>query len=509
MSTAKSGIKRKRLVTQPADKSSDEIVPSHFGSLQEPPTANRSNRKRIRLHHKPPSTHPQTSDQDPTSLTQKLRNLWQSLKLRSPICILSNVMRIEHSTSCSTLVDVNENHHYKSHDNNINLVTYGNQSSLLNLEVPGPTFQPTELILPVAASQNADTQNHVIDSTTSTKKSLSTSTTLSLPTELSPLSIDECLFFNETIRQSAQHAIDQGINCLSPSNASAPVLYIHQREIGHVSESQYKESNGVILTSDSATTCHVLALFSSSQGSEHKTMSSLCHLDSPDYDTCLREMMDLHYFHHEGNHSICMHVHVVGGYRDSKGTSRDTTSHLLRFLAEMAEEFKSFMDILLDTCVLTRLNDSREMNYDDDSERDGTPIYRGLTLHSQTGKVRLVKAVDPSLHGPEETLRRVRLWSPPSQCQDLLVVHDAHHERVRIEAFTFEPFPDMELFLTLSDNVLLQYTSTSPECEGEDFCDLLRANICFLRDVTPHQIFGSGNRRKAIVCSYQKGKWLR
>ena len=56
-----------------------------------------------------------------------------------------------------------------------------------------------------------------------------------------------------------------------------------------------------------------------------------------------------------------------------------------------------------------------------------------MALHSQTGDVRLVKAVDPSLHGPEETLRRVRLWSPPSQCQHLLVVHDPYHERLRIE----------------------------------------------------------------------------
>lgn len=491
-------------MTQPAEKSSDGLLPSHFNSLREPAAAAATNiAKRAKLHH----ITAQKPIQKPTSITQRLRKFWKSLNLPSrhqttvPIPII-RTMRIEHSTSCNTLVDVNEND-CKINENNINLLSYGNQTSL-NLEIPEPSFQPTELLLPTIKDIKSP-------------QSTSSSTNLTLPTESSPLTVDECLFYNETIRQSAQQAIDNGINCLSPSNTSDPVLYIHQREVGHVSESQYKESNGVLLTSDSATTCHVLALFSSSQGGggggtkgTNKTMSSLTHLDSPDYDTCLREMMDMHYFHHEGNHNVHMNVHVVGGYKDCKGTSRETTSHLIHFLAEMAEEFKSLMDISLDTCVLTRLNDSREMKYDtndNDSNSDGTPIYRGLTLHSQTGEVRLVKAVDPSLHGPEETLRRVRLWSPPSQCQNLLVVHDPYHERLRIEPFTFEPFPDMELFLTLPDKVLLEYTSTSPECEGEDFCDLLRANICFLRDVTPLEIFGKGKRRKSLVCPHQNGKW--
>merc|ERR1712008_337122 len=103
----------------------------------------------------------------------------------------------------------------------------------------------------------------------------------------------------------------------------------HQREVGYVSSNQYG-GNGAILVSDAATTCHIMALRSTSSpvsstdttdcgsggirthqrnggvitnsSSDTRILGSLCHLDSTKNESCIRAMVSQHYaFHYAGS----------------------------------------------------------------------------------------------------------------------------------------------------------------------------------------------------------------
>jgi len=79
-----------------------------------------------------------------------------------------------------------------------------------------------------------------------------------------------------------------------------------------------------------------------------------------------------------------------------------------------------------------------------------------------------------------------------------MVVHTTTDECVVVSPFEFRPFADLDLLMALPDNRMLRYTSTSPECEADDFCDLVRESFVFLRDVAVGDVFGS--RRRTMMC---------
>ncbi len=174
-----------------------------------------------------------------------------------------------------------------------------------------------------------------------------------------------------------------------------PIVYVHQREVAHVSNEQYNH-NGAILVSDNATTCHVIALRSyptatvtttndCSQPSWKKprTLGSLCHLDSTSYTSCLESMIQTHLQYHEtcndaivvANDSdklpknvytrrqqqqqqhITMEIHMIGGYNDSNNTSAELSSHVLEFSDKLSTQYSSVMDCTLKTCIISSLND--------------------------------------------------------------------------------------------------------------------------------------------------------
>jgi len=318
-------------------------------------------------------------------------------------------------------------------------------------------------------------------------------------------SIDNCLRNNPLLSSTAKKALAKRsefflskgtFSTSSVGKGRGPTIYVHQREVAHVSNEQY-DNRGAILVSDSATTCHIIGVRSYSCCNRKRILGSLCHLDSIQNGTCVRKMIEEHLSFHKclgkclNRNQVHMEVHIIGGYLDQDRTSEETTSHILNILAKAAKTCRSKLEMKLKTCVVTGLNDCA--TYEDNVSN--APIIRGLALDISSGQVHLFNKVHEICAGPAKTLRRVRLWAPALQNNFLLEVHTWEKEEICVEPFEYAPFPDIELFLQLPDDTLLQYSSTSPECEADDFCDIMRITCTFVKDIPVSDVFGEDRKR--------------
>jgi len=258
----------------------------------------------------------------------------------------------------------------------------------------------------------------------------------------------DALFEHEVVHYGAEH--------------DDRYVYIHQGELGHATSSECD-----VLVSDRATTCHVLAFWSTS--SRATPLSSLTHLDGTGYGKCLQEAIAFHRNHHHNQDDMRMDVHVVGGFLDDKEHSAAITRWLFHFLADVADRETRIQFRLCTACV-TALND-----------RCGRPRGRGMAIHCATGRVTLAKA---TCLGPLPPLRAARIWS---NSRTLHTVHSTDG-RLRVPKFAWKPVPDY--LVRLPDATLLDQCSTSPDAEEEDFCQQLRATFLFLKAMTPQQVFG-------------------
>lgn len=297
------------------------------------------------------------------------------------------------------------------------------------------------------------------------------------------------------------------------------ILYVLQGEVAYATLSQTD-----VLVSDHATTCHILALRSVVGGldDDHENhyhddaLGSLTHLDDTLYEPCLRKMIHRHWnYHNDKQRRKCRHpcsdneeeekrndrenyddtvwahsrhyrhpamtleIHVLGGLGDE--TSHNLSNWLIRVLTNMAEELPS-VRFVLQTCAISSLNDNG----------CGEPRGRGLALDLRSGRC-YVAECDEAVVGPKRTLRAARIFAPPpspSECRFLTCIHDPSSSHLIIEPFRYASVPQTNALLLLSDELLLQCTSTSPHCEAGDFCTGIRRMLRFLRDTPYHFVFG-------------------
>ena len=203
----------------------------------------------------------------------------------------------------------------------------------------------------------------------------------------------------------------------------------------------------------------------------------------------------------------------MGGYVDKKNTSSEITTHIIRLLSSISTERAPKMKMRLLTCIVTSLNDKAFLLGGDGSSsssnrRSSRPIACGMSLNVRTGEAKPIRRVEKSLRGPVATLRHVRLYSSSPNTGDLLTVHTAEEEGLIISPFEFSPHQNIELMLSLSDEILLKCCSTSPECEDDDFCEQIRENCRFLRDVAVEDVFGK-DRNDSIIYRWKAGEWNR
>jgi hypothetical protein len=342
-------------------------------------------------------------------------------------------------------------------------------------------YQQTELLLPLPEDLICDdTLGEGVHSCSS--QGVETRQPLYLPSQRD--SVDLCLRNNLLLMERCDELLSQP-PVHYHRNSKQDILYVAQGEVGHAVPSQCD-----VIMSDKATTCHIMALRSTLNLST--PLSSLTHIDSISYEECVRAMVQEHKAFHRtckgeekkdtdsySDSKITLDVHMVGGFDDSKGSSRDISNWLITLLASIAAEEKDSMVITLQTCAISSMND----------DGHNAPIGRGLAMDMKTGETFLARC-DEQVAGPSIPLRSSRLWSgccPPK----LHRIHTAYSNAICIAPFKYAPFKELNSLLKLPDDVLLKYTSTSPDCEEDDFCRCVRSTLKFLRDIPCKRVFGT------------------
>jgi len=201
-------------------------------------------------------------------------------------------------------------------------------------------------------------------------------------------------------------------------------------------------------------------------------------------------MIQTHIDHHDNDdEQIALSIHIMGGYQDN--TSRETTSWLLHLLAELSNEYKAKIVMTLRTCAVSSMNHDVLQN---------GPIGRGLAIDVQTGQVHLAKVPNLFQQVPYMSLRSCRLWSEDTvNTQHLTSITTPGSSQLSIEPFHYEAFPDMDVLEQLPDDIFLEYTSTSPQCEEDDFCTNARSTMKYMRTTDPVQHFGTQLKQPLIL----------
>lgn len=273
--------------------------------------------------------------------------------------------------------------------------------------------------------------------------------------------IDECLQYVPALQEANDDLLNRGILRLTREHR---FLYVAQGEIAHCTSSQNN-----FLVSDKATTCHILAMRSCS--SDREALCTLTHIDGTGYANSLRAAIEGHASYH-GNSSCKLDIHVAGGYKDLRGTSRDLSNWLMQELAALAEENLP-IEFTLQTACITSINTCSSSQQ---------PLVRGLALDCRTGQVWMAHCPSVEQHGPAPVQRAARLWAQhcPTPTLHCIFTHKSNH--LVIQPYRIVKFKGLESLLRLPDHALLQYCSTSPDVEEDDFCPMVRRTLHFLKE---------------------------
>mmetsp|Transcript_27409 Transcript_27409/g.60888 ORF Transcript_27409/g.60888 Transcript_27409/m.60888 type:complete len:434 (+) Transcript_27409:265-1566(+) len=303
-------------------------------------------------------------------------------------------------------------------------------------------------------------------------------------------SVTEYLRTVPSVMERIQQLYSHAPVVLSSQTTNARIINVLQGEVAHATPCQAD-----ILVSDHATTCHILAarsVTSKSSGdvpsTDNNVLASLCHIDQPCYEECIRNMIQLHKSYHssvkkggaptKSSGKITIELHLVGGFKDSKKSSISLTEHLMGVFGRLAREERDTVDFVFETCAVSCLNDNGSPG----------PIGRGLAIDIASGEVYLAKA-DESVSGPAVALRNCRLWAGAST-DKLTVIHTPYSDCIVVDPFDFCFDEDCEWFNSLSDEKMLLETSTSPDVEEDDYCDQIRLALKYMLENDSEEVFG-------------------
>ena len=400
------------------------------------------------------SSHTKSKSSYYSRVTKRLREFYHQYYL---LPNKTTMRPIPQSDSCCTLIDVHENDHQLKH---VDTTSTSTSSST------GKSFHHVRQDLYLL-------QDYEDSTTIKSQLQLTNGKYLSLPKHSPSWVTDEYLSSLPSLVESSRALLTSPVTQYHSKN-NDNFLYVYQREVAHVTS----ESDIPIIVSDLATTCHILALHSTSNQSSKLT--SLTHLDGTNYNDDIHSILQTHIHHHNSQEPIELSIHIMGGYQDD--TSRETTSWLLHLLASLSHQYKTKIAMTLRTCAVSSMNHDFLQN---------GPIGRGLAINVQTGQVHLAKVPHLFQQVPYMSLRSCRLWSEDTaNTQHLTPIMTPSSSQLSIQPFHYEAFPDINVLEQLPDDIFLEYTSTSPQCEEDDFCINARSTMKYMRTTDPTQHFG-------------------
>lgn len=281
---------------------------------------------------------------------------------------------------------------------------------------------------------------------------------------ISGIPIDEIPQDSRTLYQHYPH-LKEGARqfCSLPAKCVGPVglLYVNQRELAvTVPHDKFV----TLIGTDDCTTCHIAVLRHSVSGAV-----ALTHLDGYGHQeavqTILHRLSELSMGYPAGR----IQLHLIGGYRDSRGISEELTLSLLNAFQ------KSPYEVDLVTCCLGDLNTIVRAGM-------AWPVVYGLGVNTETGQ--LFPATFPD-KGPELSLRSARLFTggyQKSYSVQVLDIYDCQQGLMRVGPFSYEPLRGADLWLQQTDEFLLQHLSSSPEVEPPHFAMQARSTLKHIQE---------------------------
>ncbi|XP_037951967.1 protein N-terminal asparagine amidohydrolase-like, partial [Teleopsis dalmanni] len=104
------------------------------------------------------------------------------------------------------------------------------------------------------------------------------------------------------------------------------------------------------------------------------------------------------------------------------------------------------------------------------------PIIYGVGVNINTGEI--FPATFPE-RGPDRQLRDARIFMG---AQTVLDVYDSSLGMLRIGPFNYDPLRGVDLWLSQTDEFILQHLSSSPDVEPPHFAMHMRATIKFIQE---------------------------
>lgn len=244
---------------------------------------------------------------------------------------------------------------------------------------------------------------------------------------------------------------------LIPTKTVGPMglLYVGQREMAAVAPHD-KSVN--IIGSDDATTCIIVVVRHSGSGAV-----ALAHLDGNGIDeavtTMVARVQELALGYPEGR----IELQLIGGFRDLQGYGEDI------FSSVMQSFHKHHLEIDLTQACVGELNTilRGDTNW---------PIIYGVGVNIKTGEIFPASYPD---RGPDQQLRTARNFTG---AHSVLDIYDSSMGMLRIGPFNYDPLRGVDLWLSQSDEFLLQHLSTSPDVEPPHFAMQVRSALKYIQE---------------------------
>lgn len=260
------------------------------------------------------------------------------------------------------------------------------------------------------------------------------------------------------------------------------LLYVHQREYAVTSP---HDKHITVVGSEDATTCSIVILRHSGSG-----ISCLAHFDGSGLEqgviNMVRHVQDLSINVPEGR----LELHMVGGFIDPRHYSEELAIQLLYAF------HKQPLSIHLVTACICELNNSLRGNIN-------WPVIYGIGLNTKSGEI--FPATFPD-KGPDFPLRCARYFTG---CYEMLDIYDCHLGMLRIGPYNYEPLRGVDLWLSQTDDFILQHLSTSPEVEPPSFVMQIRTTLKYIQQNPFPGITVFPDNRPHFYQKDDSGQWIR
>nr|CAH7718030.1 unnamed protein product [Callosobruchus chinensis] len=231
-------------------------------------------------------------------------------------------------------------------------------------------------------------------------------------------------------------------------------LYVMQQEYAAVAP---RNKVVDIMGSDDATTCIIIIVRDRNSGA-----TALAHLDNPPgvekaVEKIIKNLQHLSDACSQGKYDI----YLVGGYQDPKGLSEQLFGEIFKTVQKLPQEIHLKLACIGEANTVVK-------------NRTPWPKVYGVAVKIDTGEIFPATFEEK---GPDEILRHVKILAGTS---DIMNIYDNQSNIIKIGPFSYTPFHGMEYLLKVSDEVVLQHTSTSPDVEPSDYVTNIKKAVQFM-----------------------------